>query len=174
MKISLENNDEKILKDFIVNPNKTKISDLKIFLCKEYNFKETDYIIYKTNSYGDPCKAIKNENQIISNAGLKDTDLINLKNVSAEINEIYHLSLYKSFNHEDECSIKNKDLLYTEKDIQEINNPKSFIFNEITKDNFLFDISVKIYFEYYFKFIFLIVKGKYLIFKNRITRKIIF
>lgn len=131
-----------MVKEFIVDPNKLKISDLKIFICKEYAFKDSDYIVYKTNSFGDPCKAIKNENQLIANAGLKDNDLINLKNVSAENNEVYLLSFYKPINCEIDENDKDQGFFPIEKEVVKISKSKSYIFNEIPKENFLFDVSV--------------------------------
>lgn len=125
---------------------KIKIQDLKNFVCKEYHFKESDYMIYKTNSFGDPCKAIKNENQTITHSGLKDNDLIYLKNVSAEINEIYLLNFYKPNNFETE----NEDFLPITWQNQDIKNPKSFAFYEIDNKNFLFNINVKLYYVIFF------------------------
>jgi len=132
-------------KELIVDPNKSKISDLKTFVCKGNSFQDSDYMIYKTNSFGDPCKAIKNENQLLTIAGLKDNDLIYLKNVSAEKNEVYLLSFYKPLNYEsyDNDNIFFEEFFPVENDVLEIKNPKSYFFNEIPKDNFLFDLSVE-------------------------------
>ncbi len=115
------------------------------------NLKIEDYQFNKTNIYGDPCKGIKNENQIIANVGLKDSELIFLKNIAEEINEDYLITLYKGNNFEDFNNNNNNNnnyinefyLSYVNDEIEKIKNPKSFIFNEIPDKNFILDFYVR-------------------------------
>ena len=83
---------------------------------------------------------IKNENQTITNSGLKDNDLICIKNISAEINEIYLLSFYKPSNYE-----KKQEFFSISMETENIKNPKTYVFVEIPKENFLFEIAVKFF-----------------------------
>lgn len=107
-----------------------------------------DYQLNKTNIYGDPCKAIKNENQFVSNCLLKDSELIFLKNISEEINEDYSISLYKGNDFEmGDCNDSNNFsdkicLTFVNDDNDEIKNPKSFVFYEIPEKNLLLNFSV--------------------------------
>jgi hypothetical protein len=120
------------------------------------DLKIDDYQLNKTNIYGDPCKAIKNENQIIANVGLKDSEMIYLKNIAEEINEDYFISLYKGndFEFEDlkefydnnnvnENNVNELCLAFNNDDIEKIKNPKSFVFYEIPEKNFLLNFYVR-------------------------------
>jgi hypothetical protein len=95
LKISFEIEKEKFLKDFIGDPQKILISDLKTFICEEFDLNIENHQFWKTNWVKDPVKAIKNENLILSKLGLNDGDCLYLKNISAEIYETYLLKIYK-------------------------------------------------------------------------------
>jgi hypothetical protein len=98
LKIILENKDSRDsssnIREFIGDPEKTTISELKKFICEQFNLKLEEHMFYKTSALGDPIKAIKNENQTITKSGLKDSDIIFFKNISADLYETYQIKLY--------------------------------------------------------------------------------
>ncbi len=85
----------KELKDFIGDPCKITVSDLKKFFCENFGLKAENYIFYKTNWMRDPVKAMKNETLMLSKYSLNDGDCLYLKDISSELIETYSLRLYK-------------------------------------------------------------------------------
>jgi hypothetical protein len=96
IKIVFEVEKEKYLKDFIGDPQKLLISELKKFICEEYDLNIENHQFWKTNWLKDPVKAIKNESITLAKLALNDGDCLYLKNISAEIYETYLLKIYKS------------------------------------------------------------------------------
>lgn len=81
-----------VIKEFIGNPEKVKINQLKKILIenlnKENNEKEngnytpltpSDYLLYKVDMFLDPIKQIKNEEQTLEEVGLKDKNYLCLR-----------------------------------------------------------------------------------------------
>jgi len=97
LKIYMIIDNEKVVKDFIGDPEKILLSDLKKFICDEFDFKFEDYMFCSTNAFCDPVKALKVENQTLKKLGLKDCDSIFLKNITGEQSETFYLKIYKPF-----------------------------------------------------------------------------
>jgi hypothetical protein len=85
----------KELKDFIGDPNKITVSDLKKFFCENFILKAENYMFYKTNWIRDPVKAMKNETLLLSKFSLNDGDCLYLKDNSSELFETYLIKFYK-------------------------------------------------------------------------------
>jgi hypothetical protein len=121
LRIKFEKEKEKYLRDFIGNPEKITIGELKKFFCEEYEFKADDCLIYRTNAFGDAVKAIKNESITISKAGLKDYDCVYLKNITLETSPNYYIKVFT----------KKED-------------PDQYLFQPITDDYFITELMVNI------------------------------
>jgi hypothetical protein len=96
LNILMEMNSKKESKEFIGDPEKILICDLKKFICEQFNLKTEEHMVYKTSALGDPIKAIKNESQSLSKTGLKDSSTIFLKNISSELYETYIIRIYQN------------------------------------------------------------------------------
>jgi hypothetical protein len=95
LKIAFEVDKEKYLKDFIGDPQKILVADLKKFICEEFDLNIQNHQFWKTNWVKDPVKAIKNENITLAKLSLNDGDCLYLKDISSEIYETYLLKIYK-------------------------------------------------------------------------------
>jgi hypothetical protein len=115
---SLSDENKQIEREFICNPNKYNIFQVKKFLLDNFIESKTqeekeklyeNYFLYKTNLYNLPTKPIKLEKELLSNLGIKDRDVLFLQNIleipneMAYINvifsdkETYHYDLAKNF-----------------------------------------------------------------------------
>jgi hypothetical protein len=124
LKIIVElNPTDKIEKDFIGDFNKTTVADLKKLICENDKLKLDEYQFQKTNAFKDPVKAVKNEAQLLSKAGLNDGDCLYLKNISAQLYETYYIKVFKP---------KENTL---EKDY-------NFVFQPVSDDMFLCEVNL--------------------------------
>ena len=115
---SLNEDNKQIEKEFICDPNKYTIFQVKKFLLDniiESKTKEEkeklyeNYFLYRTNLYNLPTKPIKLEKELLSNLNIKDRDVLFLQNIFEIPNEIayinvifsdkdlYHYDLMKNF-----------------------------------------------------------------------------
>ena len=101
----LSEGNKQIEREFICNPNKYTLFQVKKFLLD--NFIETktkeekeklykDYLLYRTNVYNLPTKPIKVENTLLSNLGIKDRDVLFLQNILEIPNEIAYINVIYS------------------------------------------------------------------------------
>jgi len=104
LNIIIEINKKKDYKEFIGNPNQDKLTEMKSLFCKLIGVKDEDFRLYKVNSYNDPVKQIKNENQLIANSGLKDNDHLYLRNVNEDPYENYVLRIFLNLDEKDRTS----------------------------------------------------------------------
>ena len=99
---SLSEENKQIEREFICNPNKYTIFQVKKFLLD--NFIETktkeekeklyeNYMLYKTNLYNLPTKPIKLEKELLSNLGIKDRDVLFLQNILEIPNEMGYINI---------------------------------------------------------------------------------
>jgi hypothetical protein len=123
IKIAFEIEKEKYLKDFIGDPQKILISDLKKFICHEFDLSIENHQFWKTNWVKDPVKAIKNESIVLAKLQLNDGDCLYLKDISSEIYETYLLKIYK----------------------KDIELSRYSIFTPLTDNDFLLELNVRIY-----------------------------
>ena len=102
---SLSEENKQIEREFICNPNKYTIFQVKKFLLD--NFVETktkeekeklyeNYMLYKTNLYNLPTKPIKLEKELLSNLGIKDRDVLFLQNILEIPNEMGYINIIYS------------------------------------------------------------------------------
>jgi hypothetical protein len=92
---------QKELKDFIGDPRRITVSDLKKFFCYNFGLKAENFMFYKTNWIRDPVKAMKNETLPLSKYGLNDGDCLYLKDITSELFDTYILKIYKEdFNND--------------------------------------------------------------------------
>ena len=108
---SLSEENKQIEKEFICDPNKYTIFQVKKFLLDniiESKTKEEkeklyeNYLLYRTNLYNLPTKPIKLEKELLSNLSIKDRDVLFLQNILEIPNEIAYINIIFS----------NKDLYY--------------------------------------------------------------
>ena len=108
---SLSEENKQIEKEFICDPNKYTIFQVKKFLLDniiESKTKEEkeklyeNYLLYRTNLYNLPTKPIKLEKEFLSNLSIKDRDVLFLQNILEIPNEIAYINIIFS----------NKDLYY--------------------------------------------------------------
>ena len=100
-----DNNKDKVIeKEFICNPNKDTLYNIKKFLID--NFYENvpkegaekiklynNYYLYRTNIYNLPTKPIKNEKEFIAKLGIKDRDNLYLQNILELPNEMAYINI---------------------------------------------------------------------------------
>ena len=93
---------KQIEREFICNPNKYTIFQVKKFLLD--NFIETktkeekeklyeNYLLYRTNLYNLPTKPIKIEKEFLSKLGIKDRDVLFLQNILEIPNEMAYINI---------------------------------------------------------------------------------
>ena len=99
---SLSDDNKQIEKEFICDPNKYTIFQVKKFLLDniiEMEIKEEkeklyqNYLLYRTNLYNLPTKPIKLEKEFLSNLGIKDRDVLFLQNILEIPDEIAYLNI---------------------------------------------------------------------------------
>ena len=139
-----------ISKEFICNPEKITINKMKLFLIKilfEINqskneINESEYQIFKVDSFNEPLKAIKNESLTISKSSIKDHEFLWLKNIKELPNEIAFINIYKSPYEENYFDLFENFIpinLDDKNNIIELTLPKKTTIDEL-KDNINKDI----------------------------------
>ena len=101
IKLKSEDN-QQIEREFICNPNKYTIFQVKKFLLDNFNEDKTkeekeklyeNYMLYRTNLYNLPTKAIKLEKELLSKLNIKDRDVLYLQNILEIPNEIGYINI---------------------------------------------------------------------------------
>jgi len=99
---SISEENKQIEKEFICDPNKYTIFQVKKFLLDniiESKTKEEkeklyeNYLLYRTNLYNLPTKPIKLEKDLLANLGIKDRDVLFLQNILEIPNEIAYINI---------------------------------------------------------------------------------
>ena len=99
---SISEENKQIEKEFICDPNKYTIFQVKKFLLDNIIESETkeekeklyeNYLLYRTNLYNLPTKPIKLEKDLLANLGIKDRDVLFLQNILEIPNEIAYINI---------------------------------------------------------------------------------
>ncbi len=143
LRVIIEINKKKDNQEFIGDPSKVKISDIKSEFCKNLGVKPEDFRFYRVNEFKDPVKQIKNENLLLCKSGFKDTDTLYMKNINEDPYENYIFRFYmniedKNQDKEDKDS-KAESFFY--KAILEVNMLQELL---IQKNTSLFDLKKKV------------------------------
>ena len=101
MKLKSEDN-QQIEREFICNPNKYTVFQVKKFLIDNFNETKTkeekeklyeNYMLYRTNLYNLPTKPIKLEKEFLSKLNIKDRDVLYLQNILEIPNEMGYINI---------------------------------------------------------------------------------
>lgn len=130
LKICMEINKEKLSEEFIGDPSKITLLQLKQFLCQNFNLKEDEHLISRTNNWREPTKPIKNERILLAQTGFEDGEYIYLKNMSSELYATYLLKFFMKPN---------------------VEISTSYVFTPINEECFVHELNVK--YIYYVRFL---------------------
>ena len=140
---SLNDDSKQIEKEFICDPNKYTIFQVKKFLLDNIIETETkeekeklyqNYLLYRTNLYNLPTKPIKLEKEFLSNLGIKDRDVLFLQNILEIPDEIAYINIIfsdKEIYHYDLCKNFEKINFYNYKEKLELKLPKKTTIKEL-------------------------------------------
>ena len=102
LKLNSNENIKPIEREFICNPNKFTLFQIKKFLLDNFVEVKTDeekeklyenYFLYRTNVYNLPTKPIKNEKEHVANLGIKDRDVLYMQNILEIPNEMAYINI---------------------------------------------------------------------------------